>query len=180
MNRLKERYEKEIRLALMKELKLKNIYEVPKVKKVIVASGVGSAATSKKDLEGALSDLSLITGQKPVACKAKKSISAFKVRKGQEIGVKVTLRGERMYAFLDKLFNLVLPRVRDFQGLPLDSFDGQGNYTLGVREQIVFLEIEFGKIYKVRGLQITIVTNTHNNEQARLLLQKLGLPFARR
>src|SRR3990172_2877555 len=131
MNRLKERYQKKIRPELMKELNLKNIYEVPQVKKIIVASGVGSAVSNKKDLEGAIGDLELICGQKPVVCKAKKSIAAFKVRIGNEIGIKVTLRGERMYAFLDKLFNLVLPRVRDFQGLPLTSFDGHGNYSIG-------------------------------------------------
>lgn len=177
MNRLKEKYQKEIRPELMKEYQFANMYECPEIKKVIVATGVGSAVKTKQDLVGAVKDLTIITGQKPVICKAKKSIAAFKVRAGNEIGAKVTLRGDRMYAFLDKVFTLVLPRVRDFQGLPANSFDGQGNYSFGMQEQIVFLEIEFGNIDKVRGLQITIVTNTKNDEQSRMLLQKLGLPF---
>ncbi|KKP69681.1 50S ribosomal protein L5 [candidate division CPR3 bacterium GWF2_35_18] len=180
MNRLKEKYIKEIRPALVKEFELQNPYEVPMVKKVVVSIGVGSAVTNKKDLEGAMSDLALICGQKPAFTRAKKSIAAFKVRQGNEIGTKVTLRGDRMYAFLDKLFTLVFPRVRDFQGLPLNAFDGQGNYSIGMREQIVFLEIEFGKIDKIRGLQITIVTNTNSDEQAKLLLQRLGLPFEKK
>lgn len=177
MSRLKEKYEKQIRPELIKELNIKNIYNCPAVQKVIVAIGVGNADSNKKDLEGALSDLALICGQKAIVCKAKKSIAAFKVRQGQAIGAKVTLRGQRMYDFLDRLFTLVLPRVRDFQGLPLKAFDGQGNYSLGIKEQIVFLEIEFGKIDKIRGMQITIVTNTDKDNEAKLLLQKLGLPF---
>jgi len=180
MNRLKERYEKEIRPALQKELKLTNMYTVPRVEKVIVASGVGTANSNRKDLEGAIRDLSLICGQRPVVTKAKKAISAFKIREGFEVGIKITLRGERMYDFLDKLFTLVLPRVRDFQGLPLSAFDRQGNYSIGMREQIVFLEIDFGSIDKIRGFQITIVTNTKSDEEAKLLLTKLGLPFAKK
>ena len=177
MNRLKEKYEKEIRPALIKELGIKNQYDCPTLKKVVIASGVGTAASNKKDLEGAIADLTAICGQKPIVCKAKKSVSAFKIRQGQDIGVKLTLRGERMYQFLDKFFNIVLPRVRDFQGLSLTAFDGQGNYSIGVPEQIVFLEIEFGKIDRIRGFQITVVTTARSNEQAKALLEKLGLPF---
>jgi len=177
MTRLKEKYEKEIRPQLIKELTIKNLYECPALKKVVVAIGVGTAGTTPKDLEGAISDLTMITGQKPTVTKARKSIAAFKIRGGDPIGVKVTLRGKRMYQFLDKLFTLVLPRVRDFQGLPLTAFDGQGNYSIGMREQIVFLEIEFGKIDKIRGMQITIVTNTQSDDLAKALLIKLGLPF---
>ena len=179
MNRLEKKYKKEIRQQLIKELKLENEHQCPKIEKVVVAMGIGSAVSNKKDMEGARKDLEIICGQKSVVCKARKSIAAFKIRQGDEIGAKVTLRGDRMYQFLDKLLSLVLPRVRDFQGLPLKSFDGQGNYSIGIKEQIVFLEIEFGKIDKVRGLQITIITSTQDDNVAKLLLEKIGTPFAK-
>jgi large subunit ribosomal protein L5 len=177
MNRLKETYQNEMVPALMKTLDLHNVMEVPQVKKVIVNIGMGEAMDNPKALDAAVADVAAITGQKPVVTKAKKSIANFKLREGRQIGVKVTLRGERMWSFLDRLMNIVLPRVRDFRGVSPDSFDGRGNYTLGLREQLIFPEIEYDKIDKIRGMEVTIVTNARNDDQARALLQLLGMPF---
>jgi large subunit ribosomal protein L5 len=174
---LKERYENEVVPALMKSLKMSNIMEVPRVKKVIVNIGVGEALDNAKALDAAVGDLTQITGQKPVVTKARKSIAAFKLREGRSIGVKVTLRGERMWSFLDRLMNIALPRVRDFRGISANAFDGRGNYTLGLREQLVFPEIEYDKIDKLRGLEITIVTSARTDDEGRQLLQLLGMPF---
>jgi large subunit ribosomal protein L5 len=177
MNRLKERYQKEISPALLKALNLSNVMEVPRIQKVVVNIGMGEALDNPKALDAAVSDLSQITGQKPVVTKARKSIANFKLREGRAIGVKVTLRGEKMWSFLDRLMNIVLPRVRDFRGVSSDAFDGRGNYTLGFREQLIFPEIEYDKIDKVRGMEVTIVTNARNDEQSFALLQMLGMPF---
>lgn len=174
---LKERYQKEIAPALYKELKLGNVMEVPRITKVVVNIGMGEALENAKALEAAVGDLVKITGQKPILIKARKSIANFKLREGREIGVKVTLRGERMWSFLDRLMNVGLPRVRDFRGISPDAFDGRGNYTLGLREQLVFPEIEYDKIDKLRGLEITIVTTAQTDEHARKLLAMLGMPF---
>jgi large subunit ribosomal protein L5 len=174
---LKTRYEKEIVPALMKSLNLKNLMEVPKIKKVIVNVGVGEALDNAKALDAAVSDIVLITGQKPVITKARMSIANFKLREGRAIGVKVTLRGERMWSFLDRLMNIALPRVRDFRGVSADAFDGRGNYTLGLREQLVFPEIEYDKIDKLRGLEVSIVTTARSDEEGRQLLHLLGMPF---
>ena len=174
---LKERYQKEIAPALFKELKLGNVMEVPRITKVVVNIGMGEALENAKALEAAVGDMVKITGQKPILIKARKSIANFKLREGREIGVKVTLRGERMWAFLDRLMNIGLPRVRDFRGISPDAFDGRGNYTLGLREQLVFPEIEYDKIDKLRGLEITIVTSARTDEHARKLLAMLGMPF---
>jgi len=174
---LKERYAQEVAPALVKSLNLTNIMQVPKVKKVVVNIGVGEALENVKALDAAVEDLTKITGQKPVITKARKSISNFKLREGRAIGVKVTLRGDRMWAFLDRLMNVALPRVRDFRGISANSFDGRGNYTLGLREQLVFTEIDFNKIDKVRGLEISIVTSAMTDEEGRELLQMLGMPF---
>jgi len=177
MNRLKERYQTEMVPALKENLSLGNVMQVPQIKKVVINIGMGEAMDNPKALDAAVSDLSQITGQKPVITKAKTSIAAFKLREGRAIGVKVTLRGERMWAFLDRLVNIVLPRVRDFRGVPRDAFDGRGNYTLGLREQLIFPEIEYDKIDKIRGMEITIVTTAQNDEQAAALLDMLGMPF---
>jgi len=177
MNILKERYQKEISPALMKSLGLKNVMEIPRVKKVVVNIGLGEALDNPKALDAAVIDLTAITGQKPVITKARKSIANFKLREGRAIGTAVTLRGDRMWAFLDRLMNIVLPRVRDFRGVSAESFDGRGNYTLGLREQIIFPEIEYDKVDKVRGLEITIVTSAQTDDQAAALLQMLGMPF---
>lgn len=174
---MKERYQNEVAPALMKSLELSNIMEVPRVKKVVVNIGVGEALDNAKSLDAAVGDMTLITGQKPVVTKARKSIAAFKLREGRSIGVKVTLRGERMWSFLDRLMNIALPRVRDFRGISADAFDGRGNYTLGLREQLVFPEIEYDKIDKLRGLEITIVTSARTDDEGRQLLQLLGMPF---
>ena len=174
---MKERYQKEIAPALFKELKLGNVMEVPRITKVVVNIGMGEALENAKALEAAVGDLVKITGQKPILIKARKSIANFKLREGREIGVKVTLRGERMWAFLDRLMNIGLPRVRDFRGISPNAFDGRGNYTLGLREQLVFPEIEYDKIDKLRGLEITIVTTARTDEHARELLAMLGMPF---
>lgn len=174
---LKERYQKEIMPALRESLNLKNIMEVPRVSKVIVNIGMGEALDNPKALDAAVGDLTSITGQKPVITKARKSIANFKLREGRQIGVRVTLRGERMWAFLDRLMNIALPRVRDFRGISPNSFDGRGNYTLGLREQLVFPEIEYDKIDKLRGLEVTIVTTARNDDEGRQLLQMLGMPF---
>jgi large subunit ribosomal protein L5 len=178
MNRMKERYQQEIVPNLYKALNLTNIMQVPGIEKVVVNIGLGKeAADNPKVIEAAVSDLTQITGQKPVVTKARKSIANFKLREGRVIGAKVTLRGERMWSFLDRLFNIVLPRVRDFRGVSPDAFDGRGNYTLGLREQLIFPEIEYDKIDKVRGMEITIVTNAPSDDQAAALLQMFGMPF---
>ncbi len=173
---LKERYQ-EIVPALMKALNLENVMQVPRIQKVVINIGVGEALDNAKALEGAVNDLTIIAGQKPVVTRARKSIAGFKLREGNPIGVKVTLRGERMWSFLDRLMNVALPRVRDFRGVSPNSFDGRGNYTLGLREQLVFPEIDYDKIDKVRGMEISIVTTARNDEEGRELLRMLGMPF---
>jgi large subunit ribosomal protein L5 len=175
--RLRERYRQEIAPTLMKEFSYANAMELPQVKKVVVNIGLGEALSNAKALDAAVKDLTTITGQKPLVRKAKKSIATFKLREGNAIGVKVTLRGERMYWFLDRLMNTALPRVRDFRGVPRDAFDGRGNYTLGLREQLIFPEIDYDAIDKLRGMEITIVTSAKNDEEARRLLQLMGMPF---
>jgi large subunit ribosomal protein L5 len=174
---MKERYQKEISPALMKALGLDNVMQVPRIKKVVVNIGLGEALDNPKALDAAVIDLTTIAGQKPVVTKARKSIANFKLREGRAIGTAVTLRGEKMWSFLDRLMNIVLPRVRDFRGVSPESFDGRGNYTLGLREQIIFPEIEYDKVDKVRGLEITIVTTAPSDDQAAALLQMLGMPF---
>ena len=178
MSRLREKYEKEVIPALKEKFGYKNIMEVPRLEKVVINMGVGDAKENPKAIDSAVEDLAAITGQKPVVTKAKKSIAAFKLRQGMPIGVKVTLRSEKMYHFLDKLFNINLPRVRDFKGVSPDAFDGRGNYTLGIREQLIFPEIDYDKIDRVRGMDITIVTTAKTDEEARELLKYLGMPFA--
>ncbi len=174
---LKERYQKEVVPALMKSLNLENIMEAPRVNKVVVNIGLGEALDNPKAMDAAVADLNLITGQKPVITKARKSIANFKLREGRAIGAKVTLRGERMWSFLDRLMNVALPRVRDFRGVSPDSFDGRGNYTLGLREQLVFPEIEYDKIDKLRGLEVSIITTAISDDHGRELLRMLGMPF---
>ena len=177
MNRLQEQYKNEIAPTLQKELGLKNVMQIPKISKVVVNIGVGEALDNPKALDAAVNDLTIITGQKPVVIAAKKAISNFKLREGRQIGVKVTLRGEKMWAFLDRLINVALPRVRDFRGISADSFDGRGNYTLGLTEQLIFTEIQYDKIDKVRGMEISIVTTAGNDDHGRQLLSKFGMPF---
>jgi large subunit ribosomal protein L5 len=177
MNRMKDQYQKEVVPTLMKSLNLTNVMQVPRVQKVVVNIGMGEAMDNPKSLDAAVGDVALITGQKPVVTKAKKSIANFKLREGRTIGVKVTLRGDKMWAFLDRLMNVVLPRVRDFRGVSPDAFDGRGNYTLGLREQLIFPEIEYDKIDKIRGMEITIVTSAGSDDQAAIMLQMLGMPF---
>lgn len=174
---LKERYQNEVVPGLMDTLNLRNIMEVPRLQKIVVNIGVGEALDNAKALDAAVSDLTKVTGQRPVITKARKSIANFKLREGRAIGVKVTLRGERMWSFFDRLVNVALPRVRDFRGVSPNSFDGRGNYTLGLREQLVFPEIEYDKIDKLRGLEITIVTTARTDEEGRQLLDMLGMPF---
>jgi len=180
MARLKERYRKEVVPALMKHFSYKNIMQVPRVEKVVVNMGVGQAVQEPKLLDNAVRDLSIIVGQKPVVTLAKKSIANFKIREGMRIGTKVTLRGDRMYEFLDKLFNVALPRVRDFGGVSAKSFDGRGNFAMGLREQLLFPEIEYDKVDKVRGMDVVIGTNARTDEEARELLRLMGLPFGER
>ena len=177
MNIMKEHYQNEYVPALKEQLNLVNTMQVPQVKKIVVNIGMGEAMDNPKSLDAAVSDVQQITGQKPVITLARTSIANFKLREGRAIGVKVTLRGERMWAFLDRLINIVLPRMRDFRGVSRDAFDGRGNYTLGLREQLIFPEIEYDKIDKVRGMEITIVTSAKNDEQAARLLEMLGMPF---
>ena len=177
MNRLKEKYTKTIVSDLMSKHNYKNVMEVPKLEKIVVNIGCGDATTNSKLLEAAMKDLELITGQKPVATKAKKSIAGFKLREGQAIGCKVTLRGENMYNFLDKLISITLPRVRDFRGISNKAFDGRGNYTLGLTEQLIFPEIEYDDVVKVRGMDIVFVTSAKTNAEALDLLQGFGMPF---
>lgn len=174
---LKDYYDKEVVPALKKNLNLENINEVPKIKKVVINVGVGEALDNAKALDAVVGDISTITGQKPVVTKARKSIANFKLREGRAIGVRVTLRGERMWSFMDRLMNVALPRVRDFRGISPNSFDGRGNYTLGLREQLVFPEIDYDKIDKLRGLEVSIVTTARTDEEGRQLLQLMGMPF---
>ncbi len=177
MNRLKEKYTKEIVPSLKKKFEYKSVMQVPKLEKIVINIGAGDASHNSKLLEAAVNDLAAISGQKPVVTKARKSIAGFKIREGQSIGCKVTLRGENMYNFLDKLITVSLPRVRDFRGLSRKAFDGRGNYTIGIKEQLVFPEIEFDDIVKVRGMDIVIVTTARTNEEALALLEELGIPF---
>ena len=177
MARLKERYKKEIVPQLIKKYGYKNVMEVPHIDKIVLNMGMGEALVNAKAMEAAEKDLTAITGQHPVITRAKKSIAAFKLRAGVPIGMMVTLRDRRMYEFLDKLVSVVLPRIRDFQGVPRDAFDGQGNYTLGLKEQTVFPEIEYDKVDKIRGLEITIVTSAKTDEGGRRLLEAIGMPF---
>nr|BBH93507.1 50S ribosomal protein L5 [Thermogemmatispora argillosa] len=177
--RLKEKYLKEVVPALQKEFNYKNPMQVPRIHKVVINIGMGEAIQNAKAMEAAVNDLSLITGQRPVITHARRSVASFKVRKGMQIGCMVTLRGERMYYFLDKLMNVALPRLRDFQGVSPNSFDGRGNYTLGLREQLVFPEIDYDKIDKVRGMEVSIVTTARTDEEGRRLLSLLGMPFRR-
>jgi large subunit ribosomal protein L5 len=175
--RLQEKYLNEIVPALMSKFNYSTVMQVPKVEKVVINVGVGEAVANAKTLDSAVSDIETITGQKPVITKAKKSIAGFKLREGMPIGVKVTLRGERMYHFLDKLFNVSLPRVRDFRGVSTKAFDGRGNYTLGLKEQLIFPEIEYDQIDKTRGMDVVIVTTSQTDEESRALLTELGMPF---
>jgi large subunit ribosomal protein L5 len=175
--RLKEIYRKQVAPALMKEFQYKNINAVPQVKKIVVNMGVGESISNAKILDVAAAEVAAITGQKPIITRAKKSIASFKLRAGMPIGVSVTLRGAVMYEFLDRLCNMALPRVRDFKGLSTKSFDGRGNYTLGLRDQLVFPEIDYAKVDKIRGMNITVVTSAKNDNEARSLLKLLGMPF---
>ncbi|PZG49715.1 50S ribosomal protein L5 [Staphylococcus aureus] len=177
MNRLKEKFNIEVTENLMKKLNYSSVMEVPKIDKIVVNMGVGDAVQNSKVLDNAVEELELITGQKPLVTKAKKSIATFRLREGMPIGAKVTLRGERMYEFLDKLISVSLPRVRDFQGVSKKAFDGRGNYTLGVKEQLIFPEIDYDKVSKVRGMDIVIVTTANTDEEARELLANFGMPF---
>ena len=174
---LKTRYRETIRPKLLKDLGLKNVHQVPKVQKVTLNRGLGEAASNSKALEASLAEIATITGQKALVTRAKKAIAGFKIRQGMPIGCAVTLRGERMYAFLERFINLALPRIRDFRGVSPKSFDGRGNYTLGVREQIIFPEISFDKIDAIRGMDITIVTSARSDEEGRALLREMGMPF---
>ncbi len=175
--RLRARFEKEVAPALLKELELKNVMAVPRLHKIVVNMGVGEATQNAKVLDPAVNELGQITGQKPVVTRAKKSIAAFKVRQGQSIGAMVTLRGDRMYEFFDRLVNIVLPRVRDFRGVSSKSFDGRGNYTIGLHDQLIFPEISYEKVDKLKGMNVTIVTTAANDNQARSLLKHMGMPF---
>lgn len=177
MSRLQEKYLSEVRPALMERFAYKNLLQVPRLEKVVINMGVGEAKENAKILDAAVKDLSLITGQRPIITRAKKSVASFKVREGMSIGCKVTLRGKRMQHFLDKLFNVALPRVRDFRGISPRSFDGRGNYTLGLKEQLIFPEISYDQVEKIRGMDIVIVTTAKSDEEARELLRGLGMPF---
>lgn len=177
MNRLKEKYVNEIVPALMNKFNYKSVMQVPKIDKIVINMGVGDAVQNSKVLDNAVEELTLIAGQKPVVTRAKNSIAGFRLREGMPIGTKVTLRGERMYEFLDKLISVSLPRVRDFHGVSKKSFDGRGNYTLGIKEQLIFPEIDYDKVSKVRGMDIVIVTTANTDEESRELLTQLGMPF---
>ncbi len=177
MNRVYEKFKKETREELKKELKLDNIMIVPKLEKIVINSGVGEATQNIKVLDKVVDEITLISGQKPVIRKAKKSIATFRLREGQPIGVSVTLRGERMYDFFDRLVSITIPRIKDFRGLSPKSFDGRGNYTFALKDQLVFPEIDYNKVDKVRGMSVTIVTSSKNDEYARALLKKMGMPF---
>ena len=179
MKRLQERYKNEISKNLMEKFGYKSVMQLPKMEKIVINIGVGDATTNSKYLDEAVEELTAIAGQAPVVTKAKKSIAGFKIREGQPIGCKVTLRGEKMYEFLDKLVSISLPRVRDFRGVPKNSFDGRGNYTLGIKEQLIFPEIDFDKVNKTRGMDIVLVTTAKTDEEGRALLTELGMPFAK-
>ncbi len=179
MARLKETFKSEIAPALMKKFEYKSVMQIPKLDKVVINIGCGDARDNSKIVDAAMNDLGIITGQKAIPCKARKSVANFKVREGMTIGVKVTLRGEKMYEFVDRLFNLALPRVRDFRGINPNSFDGRGNYSFGIKEQLIFPEIEYDKIDTVRGMDICFVTTANTDEEARELLTLLGAPFAK-
>ena len=176
-SRLKEKYENEVVKSLMEKFQYKNIMEVPKLEKIVINMGVGAAKENPKVLESAVKELEIIAGQKPVVTEAKKSIANFKLREGMKVGTKVTLRGEKMYNFLDKLMNISLPRVRDFRGVSSTSFDGRGNYALGLKEQLIFPEIEYDMVESIRGLDIVVVTTAETDEEARVFLQEMGMPF---
>ena len=177
--RLKEMYVKDVAPALMKKFEYKSVMQIPKLEKIVINVGCGEARDNAKVLDAVVSDLKQITGQMPVLCKAKKSVANFKLREGMTIGAKVTLRGDRMYEFLDRLFNLALPRVRDFRGINPNSFDGRGNYSMGIKEQLIFPEIDYDKIDKVRGMDINFITTANTDEEAKELLTLLGAPFAK-
>ena len=179
MNRLQERYKNEISKNLMSKFNYSSVMQLPKMEKIVINIGVGDAVNNSKLLDEAVEEITLISGQKPIITKAKKSIAGFKIREGQEIGCKVTLRGERMYEFMDKLISISLPRVRDFRGVPKNSFDGRGNYTLGVKEQLIFPEIDFDKVNRLRGMDIVFVTTAKSDEEGLALLTELGMPFAK-
>ena len=179
MSRLRDTYESEIKAAMTEKFGYKNVMQVPRLEKIVINMGVGEAKENSKVMESAVKDLTTIAGQKPVITKAKKSVANFKLREGMPIGCKVTLRGERMYEFTDRLVNLALPRVRDFRGVSAESFDGRGNYALGIKEQIIFPEIEYDKVDKVRGMDIIFVTTAKTDEEARELLRLFGMPFKR-
>jgi large subunit ribosomal protein L5 len=179
MQRLENQYKEQVVPQMMERFAYDSVMQVPRIEKIVANIGVGEALQSASALEHAVQDLTAITGQKPIVTRARKSIAAFRLREGSPIGVKVTLRGDRMWAFYDRLVNIALPRQRDFQGVPSSSFDGRGNYTLGLREQLVFVEVDYDSIDKVRGLEITIVTTAETDEEARYLLQELGMPFVR-
>ena len=176
-NRLKDKYVSEVIPALQQKFNYKNVMQIPKVEKIVINMGLGDCKDNPKGLEAAVGDLTTISGQKPVITKAKKSVANFKVREGMNIGAKVTLRGERMYQFMDKLMNVALPRVRDFHGVSAKAFDGRGNYALGIREQLLFPEIEYDKVDKIRGMEMIFVTTAHTDEEARELLRLMGMPF---
>jgi large subunit ribosomal protein L5 len=178
--RLKQRYREQVVPALMREFGYRNVMQVPRLEKVCLNIGLGEAVQNAKAVEAASQDLALISGQRPVVARARKSIANFKLRRGMPIGLLVTLRGDRMWEFLDRLMNAALPRIRDFQGVPPDSFDGRGNYSLGIREQVIFPEIDYDKIDRVRGLQVNIITSARSDEEGKRLLELLGMPFARR
>ncbi|MCC4422406.1 50S ribosomal protein L5 [Limosilactobacillus reuteri] len=178
-NRLKAKYENKIRPALIEKFNYSSVMQAPKIDKIVLNMGVGDATTNSKNLDEAVEELGLISGQKPLITKAKKSIAGFRLREGMSIGAKVTLRGERMYDFLDKLVNVALPRVRDFHGVSNKAFDGRGNYTLGIHEQLIFPEIDYDKVNRVRGLDVVIVTTAQTDEESRELLAQLGMPFAK-
>ncbi|MFD1850694.1 50S ribosomal protein L5 [Oceanobacillus bengalensis] len=177
MNQLKQKYQDEVVSSLMNKFEYKSVMQVPKIEKIVINMGVGDAVQNSKALDSAVEELSLISGQKPLITRAKKSIAGFRLREGMPIGAKVTLRGERMYEFLQKLISVSLPRVRDFRGISKKAFDGRGNYTLGVKEQLIFPEINYDKVNKVRGMDIVIVTTSNTDEEARELLAQLGMPF---
>ena len=179
MARLKEMYRSEVAPALMKKFGYKSVMQIPKLDKIVINVGCGEAKDNSKVVDAIVNDLSIITGQRPVLCKAKKSVANFKLREGMVIGVKVTLRGDRMYEFLDRFLNLALPRVRDFRGINPDSFDGRGNYALGIKEQLIFPEVEYDKVDKVRGMDIIFVTTAKTDEEARELLTQFNMPFAK-
>ena len=179
MARLKDYYKQDVAPALMKKFSYKSVMQIPKLDKIVINVGAGEAKANAKVIDAITTDLAAITGQKPVVCKARKSVANFKLREGMNIGVKVTLRGDRMYEFLDRLFNVALPRVRDFRGINPNSFDGRGNYNMGIKEQLIFPEIDYDKIDKVRGMDICFVTTANNDEEARELLSLMGAPFAK-